>query len=254
MRIPLWVEVEGRRVTVFGGGNVGTRRALMFRDAGATVRVVGLYFSKELKERAKFDNGIILVEADARNRDVVRENVEWADIVVIATSDDEVNKTVWETAKALGKWVNDATNAMRTDIVVPYTLEILDGAVKIAVTSEGKSGVVARRTRDIIRECLRRRNDIAILYEVMWRVKPVLKQLIPDGRQRFPVYFEVEKVVADKIGVSDVNTLLEEAAKVIARAVERSTGKKVAISIIVDMLHRVREPIKPLAEQGESVV
>lgn len=254
MRIPLWVEVKGRRVTVFGGGSVGTRRALMFRDAGATIRVVGLYFSRELRERAKSDDGIILVEADARNRDVVRENVEWADIVVIATSDNEVNRIVWETAKALGKWVNDATDAMRTDIIVPYTLEILDGAVKIAVTSEGKSGVVARRVRDIIKECFEGRNDIAILYEVMWRVKPVLKQLIPDGRQRFPVYFEVEKAVTDKIGTSNVSTLLEEAAKVIARAVERSTGRKVATSIIVDMLHRVREPIKPLEEQGRSVM
>lgn len=246
MRIPLWVELEGRRVAVFGGGSVGTRRALMFRSAGAVVRVVGLEFSRELREKARVDPNLSLVEADARNASVVREVVEWADIVVIATSDTSVNKTVWETAKALGKWVNDATDATRTDIVVPYTLQVLGGAVEVAVTSEGRSGVVARRVRDVVRECLSREHGLALLYEVMWRVKPVLKTLIPDGRKRFPVYFRVEEALTRIHGEASLDELLAEAARVIAEAVEEATGRRVDVETVTTMLKSVQEPVKPL--------
>lgn len=250
MRIPLWVEMRGRRVLVVGGGRVGARRALLFRGADAEVRVVGLEFSRDLVEASRGDPGIQLVRLDAGDPEALRPHVEWADIVVIATSSPGVNETVWRLATSLGRWVNDATDASRTQVVVPYTLELLGGAVRVAVTSEGRSGVVARRVRDAIKGCLEDRRDLAVLYEVMWRVKPVLKALIGDGRKRFPVYFRVEEAVEEAAGRGDLEAALERAAEVIAEAVREAEGRSVSPGEVLELLRRAERPVEPLRLGG----
>jgi len=192
LRIPLWLEMEGRRVLVVGGGNVGTRRALKFLEAGACVRVLSLYFSDLLRREASRNPRLELVEGDASREDVVREHVGWADIVVIATDKPEVNELVWSIAKSMRKWVNDATNAERTEVVVPYEGEVF-GGLRFAVTSEGKSGVAARWARDRVKRCLERDLELKTLFEAMTYAKQFMKKAIPDAKKRFPIYFEIEE-------------------------------------------------------------
>ena len=192
LRIPLWLEMEGRRVLVVGGGNVGTRRALKFLEAGARVRVLSLYFSDLLRREASRNPRLELVEGDASREDVVREHVGWADIVVIATDKPEVNELVWSIAKSMRKWVNDATNAERTEVVVPYEGEVF-GGLRFAVTSEGKSVVAARLARDRVKRCLERDLELKTLFEAMTYAKQFMKKAIPDAKKRFPIYFEIEK-------------------------------------------------------------
>ncbi|ESQ23286.1 MAG: FAD binding domain [uncultured Acidilobus sp. MG] len=51
--LPLFIDLSGKRVVVFGGGSVGTRRALEFARAGAKVTVVADRFSQELEVAAR---------------------------------------------------------------------------------------------------------------------------------------------------------------------------------------------------------
>lgn len=218
MRIPLWLEMSGRRVLVVGGGNVGTRRALMFRGAGAEVRVVAKWFSKRLTEAAERDNGIRLIEADAGNEEELKPHIEWADIVVIATDNEEVNNLVWRLAEKHRRWVNDATNAGRTQVVVPYMGEAYNGGLKVAVTSEGRTGVAARNALQKILECLERDEKLRILYDVMARLKPVLKKHIAVAKQRIPIYYEVEELVKPLIEErKPLEEILEEVASYLAK-------------------------------------
>ena len=239
-RVPLWVEMSGRRVLVVGGGRVGARRALFFRSAGALVRVASLEFVEELLEASKRDPGVELVRLDASRLEQLRPLVEWSDLVVIATSDPRVNEMVWRLARELRRWVNDATDASRTEIVVPYRASLLGGGVEVAVTSEGRSGVAARHVLERIKECVDGDEKLRVLYEVMWRVKPVLKALVEDGRRRFPVYFRVEEAVLPHAERGDLDAALEAAARVIAAETGRSPGE------VAEMLRSVREPVKPL--------
>ena len=192
MRIPLWLEMRDKRVLVVGGGNVGTRRALKFLEAGAHVRVLSLYFSDTLREESSRNPRLELVEGDASREDVVREHVGWADIVVIATDKPEINSLVWNIAKSMRKWINDATNAERTEVVVPYEGTVFDG-LRFAVTSEGKSGVAARWARDRIKRCLEGDLELRTLFEAMTYAKQFMKKIIPDAKKRFPIYFEIEE-------------------------------------------------------------
>jgi Siroheme synthase (precorrin-2 oxidase/ferrochelatase domain) len=80
------MEFEGRNVLVIGGGGVGTRRAVKFLMAGANVRVIGLEFSNDLVRYAE-QGKVVLIKGDARDPGLLRSNIEWADLVVIATND-----------------------------------------------------------------------------------------------------------------------------------------------------------------------
>ena len=90
------------------------------------------------------------------------------------------------------KWINDATNAERTEVVVPYEGTVFDG-LRFAVTSEGKSGVAARWARDRIKRCLEGDLELRTLFEAMTYAKQFMKKIIPDAKKRFPIYFEIEE-------------------------------------------------------------
>ena len=243
-RIPLWLEMSGRRVLVVGGGRVGTRRALMFREAGALVRVVGLRVSRELEERARSDPGLETIVLNASDENAIMPHVEWADIVVVATPSREANETVWRLARRLRRWVNDATDASRTEIVVPYRASFLGGALEVAVTTQGRSGVVARHALEKIKNCIEGDVELEKLYDAMWRVKPVLKALIPDGRLRFPVYFEAEEAVLKAIRSGGDH--LRAAAEAVAAAVERITGRRVGVEEVLRLMMSAEKPVEPL--------
>jgi precorrin-2 dehydrogenase/sirohydrochlorin ferrochelatase len=192
MRIPLWVEASRLRVLVFGGGSVGTRRAKFFHSAGARVRVVARDMSPELEAL-----GVEIRRADLRQYDP-RQDVEWADVVVIAVNDSELAERLFKLAEEMGKLVNDATDASRTHVVVPYEREV--AGMRIAVTSEGAAGTPARLSLDVIEECLEK-SWIPLFYAVYSALKKEAKAKIPDAKKRLRFY---QMLAEDEIFMSHV--------------------------------------------------
>ena len=189
MRIPLYIEMNGRNILIIGGGNVGTRRALKFLEAGANVRVVSKEFSPSLREAAKKEPRLQLVQIDASNPERLESLIEWAHIIVLATDNLELNRRISQLARRLGKLVNNATDASDTDIVVPFETEV-DG-IRVAVTTEGKAGVVARLATERIKEMLQNDIELRTLMDVMGRAKEYMKTVISSPKKRFPIYFEL---------------------------------------------------------------
>ncbi|MFN3803571.1 MAG: bifunctional precorrin-2 dehydrogenase/sirohydrochlorin ferrochelatase [Pyrobaculum sp.] len=182
MRIPLWVEASRLKVLILGGGSVGTRRAKFFSSAGAKVRVIAREFSEEL---TRLD--VVAIKADLYHYDVT-EDVKWADIVVIAVDNRELADKLFHTAQSLGKLVNDATDASRTHVVVPY--ERIVSNLRVAVTSEGAAGTPARLSLDLIDECIKK-SWIPTFYSIYSELKKEAKIYISDTRARLKFYQEL---------------------------------------------------------------
>ena len=188
--IPLFFDVQDRKVLVIGGGKVGTRRALFFYNGGAKVTVISLEFSDELKRIDEIKKISTDIRSNEGNR-ILEEILEKNDIIVIATSDENVNNYVYEKAIKKGKLVNNATNASKGNIIVPFIREV--HGLKIAVTSLGKTGIAARYAIERIYEFLKQANDIKDLYIVMERLKRYMKATIRDPKKRYKLYFDIEK-------------------------------------------------------------
>ena len=184
MRIPLYIEFSGKKVLIIGGGGVGTSRAKKFLNAGAVVRVLSLDFSDELRGL-----DVELVRGDARDRAILEEHIRWCDLVTVAIPDTGINDTVIELAREYRVLVNLANDAERTEVVVPFDGEV-DG-IKFAVTTEGKSGVVARAVRDRFLQILRKDEEILNLLKAMDFLKKHMKENDVPVSVRMKMYFAI---------------------------------------------------------------
>ncbi len=184
MRIPLYIEFSGKKVLIIGGGGVGTSRAKKFLNAGAVVRVLSLDFSDELRGL-----DVELVRGDARDRAILEEHIRWCDLVTVAIPDTGINDTVIELAREYRVLVNLANDAERTEVVVPFDGEV-DG-IKFAVTTEGKSGVVARAVRDRFLQILRKDEEILNLLKAMDFLKRHMKENDVPVSVRMKMYFAI---------------------------------------------------------------
>jgi len=61
--LPLFIDMEGRKVVVFGGGSVGFRKASLFAEYAETA-VISIDFSAELEELASSSSSVELIVSD----------------------------------------------------------------------------------------------------------------------------------------------------------------------------------------------
>lgn len=210
MRIPLWVEASRLKVVVFGGGSVGTRRAKFFSSAGARVRVLAKEVSEELES-----SGIEIKRVDLNLYNPV-EDIKWADLVVIAVNDERLAEKLFEIASSMGKLVNDATDASRTHVVVPYFKEV--EGLKIATTSEGAAGAPARMALDVIETCIRN-SWIPIFFKVYSIIKKEAKISINDIKNRLKFYQELvdDDEFMELVKSGDAEGALRRAREILTR-------------------------------------
>ena len=197
-------------MVVFGGGSVGVRRAQKFAKAGARVRVVAKEFKEEL-----YDLQVELVKADLKDEKEIMELMEDAHIVVIATDNKELNDKIYEIVRKTGKLVNDATNAKRSDIHVPFETEV-DG-IRVAVTSEGASGVGAHLALMLIQHCLKNNTFWRNINQFARKFKEWIKEAIDNPKKRFGLYWYVllnDNVVL-KIYEGKIDEALKEAQELV---------------------------------------
>ncbi len=192
MRIPLYIEFEDKKVLVIGGGGVGTVRAKKFLEAGAKVRVLSLEFSEELRKLAK-EGKVELIEGDAFDEELLENLISDSDLVVVAIPSLKVNDIVWKIAKKHKTLVNLANDAERTEVVVPFEDEF--EGIRFAVTTEGKSGIVARKVKEAFRKLLEEDEEIIFFLKAMEHLKRFMKSHNVPVQLRMKLYFVIS---ADK--------------------------------------------------------
>ena len=139
--LPVLLEGSALRVLVIGGGTVASRKAAVLIDAGASVRVIAPRVAVAI--RALADAGRIeLVE-----RRYVRGDIGDSQLVIAATDDREVNRTVAADAHAAARLVNVADRPADGSFVTMATHR--SGAVVVGVSAAGVPGAAAR-IRDAI--------------------------------------------------------------------------------------------------------
>ena len=149
------IALHGERVSavVFGGGAVGTRKALALVDAGASVTVVAPLINQELEDAERLRK-LIIVRGSYRS-----EQLERATLVIAATDSREVNAQIAIDANARGKLVNITDYPDEGNF---HTMALhRSGDITIAVSSGGVPGAAAR-IRDAIAERFDARYERAV--------------------------------------------------------------------------------------------
>ena len=147
------LNIKGKRAIVVGGGTEGIRkvRALLGQDCKITV--ISNRFNRFLMEQA--DSGKIeLVKARLKDANIL-DNYNDAFLVLAATNDRELNRKIIERGRSLKAFVYAADDPPVSDFSYASIINI-EGIVQVAISTSGKSPLMARKIRIKAERVLRR--------------------------------------------------------------------------------------------------
>jgi len=138
--IPLMLDLTGRRVLIFGGGDVGARKAAYFEHE-AEVTVISRSFSPDLDGLA-----IRRQEADlsALSDESLRDFLAGAFLAVAATPDPDLNGRIGRLCAEGGVLFNNAAGEPG-DVIIPSVVR--GSRFLVAISTRGKSPAVSRYLR-----------------------------------------------------------------------------------------------------------
>jgi siroheme synthase-like protein len=146
---PIFIKTEKFQFLIIGGGKIGLEKTqtLLKQNPDIALKVIAIEICAELKEVfAKFPH-IVWEERSFRDEDL--ENMNF---VVIATEDTELNIDIKNKANAKGILVNAADQPALCDFYLGAIVN--KGNLKIAISTNGKSPVLARRMREHLEEAI----------------------------------------------------------------------------------------------------
>jgi precorrin-2 dehydrogenase/sirohydrochlorin ferrochelatase len=140
MLYPMFVDLEGRRCAVIGGGRIAEDKVRKLLEHGAVVRLVSPQTTSELARMIA--EGEI---ADHRPRTYRPEDLEGCFLVIAATNLEPINRMVWQDAEARNLICNVVDAPSLCTFIVPSVVR--RGELALAVSTGGASPVVARHIR-----------------------------------------------------------------------------------------------------------
>nr|WP_295001567.1 bifunctional precorrin-2 dehydrogenase/sirohydrochlorin ferrochelatase [uncultured Methanobrevibacter sp.] len=171
----VYLKTSSLNVFILGTGEVATRRANKFLDHGANVKLAGNSLSDEL-----IDKGAILCSTDS-----VDELVKWADLVVVASGDEELSNYVSSISD--DKLINRADYPQKGNVIVPTSFSI--GDVEISIFTNGKSPLMARQLRKKIQSIITDEDIFEIELQSYARLR--LKEVIENQKERRNYLYDI---------------------------------------------------------------
>ena len=171
----LYFKTSDLNVFILGTGEVATRRANKFLDHGANVKLAGTNLSKELE-----DNGAVLCSTRQ-----IDELVQWSDLVVVASGDEDLSDYVSKIAN--DKLLNRADFPDKGNIIVPTSFNI--GEIEISIFTNGKSPLMARQLRKKIQSIISEEDILEI--ELQDYARSSLKKSVKDQKDRKKCLYEI---------------------------------------------------------------
>lgn len=134
---PIFLDLEGRRAVVIGGGKVALRKARGLVEAGAAVTVISPRFDPEFET----------LEVEKVEREFLDSDVEGAALVFAATDVRQVNQRVGVRAGALGIPANIADAPAECIFIVPARVRHDDLQIAISTGGEDPSRAASIRAK-----------------------------------------------------------------------------------------------------------
>lgn len=141
MHYPLFLNLKGRKVAVFGAGKVATRKVKRLLEMGAKVEVMSREYSEELKQISRKNPSSLKLNPKSSIHSLLRN----ASLGFVATSDPKFNRKAAAACRRRGIWVNVADRPQDCDFYVPSLVR--KNGFQIAISTGGRSPEHAKQLR-----------------------------------------------------------------------------------------------------------
>ena len=138
---PINLNVENKKCVVVGGGNVAYRKICGLLDAGAIVEVIAPEICAEIQKIV--DAGQVTLIREKFSADKISNGL----ILIAATDDVEVNRSVVETAR-VKKFLVNVVNDSDGDFTVPSKIQ--RGDFLLTVSTGGNSPAFSKFVREML--------------------------------------------------------------------------------------------------------
>ncbi|WP_258932093.1 precorrin-2 dehydrogenase/sirohydrochlorin ferrochelatase family protein [Flavobacterium oreochromis] len=146
---PIFLKTESKRFLIVGGGNVALEKTetLLRQNPTISIKLVGKEIFDTTLAKIKNEPSVQYEERAFEESDL--ENI---DFVIVTTNDKEVNEIIKKLANQRQILVNAADQPELCDF---YLGSIVNkGNMKIAISTNGKSPVLARRMREFFTDVI----------------------------------------------------------------------------------------------------
>lgn len=182
--IPLMIDLSGRSVVIFGGGDVGARKAAFFcHDADVTV--ISRSFSPLFDDLPVQQS---VADISRMNDEELRQAVSGAMLVVAATPDARLNNRIGERCREEGILFNNAEGA-EGSVLIPSVVR--GEHYLLAVSTGGQSPAVSRYIRELIESAC---PDLDAMIALQTRLRLELKKGVAEQKTRSEI---LRKVIHD---------------------------------------------------------
>ena len=141
---PIYLNLNGKRALVVGGGTIAEGKIDRLRQTGANITVVSPEATPGIVRYAEYG------EVRWLRREYGAGDVDGAFIVIAATNQGDVNQRIFEDAERLGILLNVVDDPPRCNFIAPSIIE--RGPVTLAISTGGASPALARKLRESLGE------------------------------------------------------------------------------------------------------
>lgn len=203
---PISLKLQQQRCLIVGGGHIALRKATLLAKAGAIIDIVAPEIEEQLLQLVTTTNGQHFVEVFSEKFLSVPYR-----LVIAATNDPQVNKTVFEQCEVRNLLVNSVDDIPHCRFMVPAIID--RSPLVISVASNGTSPVLSRQIRTQLETSIPHGMGKLAEFSGKWRNQVKEKISNPDERRIFweNLYASPlkEQVFNDNLDVA--NSMLEQA-------------------------------------------
>jgi len=178
------IDLSNRRVVIFGGGQVGERKAALFFRYGPTT-VISHSFTPGIQELS--GQGLNLIETQILSDDEILDHIKDAFIVIPTTSDLELNKRIADLGHRMGCLVNSVDGL--EDLAVPSIIE--RGDITLAISTKGASPALSKFMRLKIEETIPDKGEFKEMARLLKQMRQILKQEVTDQKDRSGILWSI---------------------------------------------------------------
>lgn len=181
--LPLMLNLGGKEVVIFGGGEVGERKAALF-CRHARVIVVSREFTP-LLNRLSDEGKLKLIKVKDLTENDIEGYLKNSFIAIPATNDAVLNEKIATFASHNGKLVNRVDDM--GDVIIPSVIE--RGDIVIGISTLGKSPALSKYIRERIEEVVT--PEFTQMSRLQNELREELKTYVADQKKRKEILWSV---------------------------------------------------------------
>lgn len=176
---PFFFNLSHFRCLIIGGGEIALNKVRLLSAYSANITVVSLTIKTEIYERLSQNR-----QAQIFQRPFEKADLERADIIIIATDDDDFNSHVWSLAKQQNKIVNVVDDKDKCDFIFPGIVN--RGDLTVAISTSGVAPTISSWLRNKLEAEIPQ--TWTNILKSLKKQQKTIRQVLPDTRHRRRFY------------------------------------------------------------------